>query len=620
MVRPTSLLRSISNSVCTIALLAILVAPTPTPATNLEWRDDDWSGGRYAGASGVDPEVAPGHLVLNNDLGDLRFVANPTHFQGLYSMAAYHDTLFITASDYPYMFDGADVIAYDYLRDSFEVVYQPYESGLHMIKAIGDTLYLPGPDTMDNSMLPGSIYTYNGDEWREKETLPHAIHVNDVDIVNNVVYTTTGQFDGQGCLWRSTDWGDTFTPIRCVAQTFEQPWRRLFGIGHIGNRIFVQPDGFAPETNLLFTSTDGINWQTSTVPHMPVDKMAMFTNWHGQLLMTMDNRMYAWNGVTWLEYNLPFSGWRWCRGIHGYKSDLYGGANTCWIYRWRGGSNWEPIGSLDVDSTSTEIEAMATYYGRLYISTSRPVQGGSMLPGLYVSASIPSGFLLSLPHDFGTRTTNGRINWSEYRPAPGHQALLQIRSALTAEELASRPFVGPDGTDGSYYNAPNSPLAQIHVGDRFFQYRVELRCPQRMRMPVLHEVEILADSLQFPSGFTEDPEHSPSHAPGSAYLLEVGMPFPNPAQDGVYLELTVRASGEEASRGTPALSRMLVTDLQGRVLRSETIHLAPGSRNVWRWDLRDAEGRRVPSGTYWLRVEPVGAVSEGASRSVRVLR
>ena len=207
-----------------IALLVLICAGSSlvpvAGGSDASWIDDDLSGGRYAEVRGIDAEIAPGLLVLDNRLDDLRLVAHPTSFQGMYSIAAFHDTLFITASDYPYMYDGAEVIAYDMAAGTFEVVYRPYESGLHLIKRIGDTLYIPGPDSMDEWWQEGSIYTYDGGAWVEKATLPTAVHVNDVEIVNGLLFATTGhatgELNGFGCVWVSDDWGDTFRRVLTI--------------------------------------------------------------------------------------------------------------------------------------------------------------------------------------------------------------------------------------------------------------------------------------------------------------------------------------------------------------------------------------------------------------------
>ncbi|MBD3238010.1 MAG: hypothetical protein GF330_15025 [Candidatus Eisenbacteria bacterium] len=57
-----------------------------------------------------------------------------------------------------------------------------------------------------------------------------------------------------------------------IAPSPEDLWRRFFGLGHIGNRLFAQPDGHPPETNMIFTTLDGVTWDTTSVNGMPIEK------------------------------------------------------------------------------------------------------------------------------------------------------------------------------------------------------------------------------------------------------------------------------------------------------------------------------------------------------------
>ncbi|MBD3237105.1 MAG: hypothetical protein GF330_10400, partial [Candidatus Eisenbacteria bacterium] len=294
--RPTSMLLGFA--------LALLISGAcgPAIASDLVWTQEDWSGGQYESAVGIDPEIDPGRLVLENHIDDFRVVGTPSEHQGLWSMEAYHDTLFITAGAYPYGLTGADVVVYDYLTNNFEIVYSPREYGLHLVKEFDDVLYLPGPEARDITFQAGSIYSYDGEQWREHEELTRAIHVNDVEVAHGRIYASTGQhsdfMEGHGCVWVSDDLGETFSVAYSIAPTPDDMWRRFFGLGHIGDRLFAQPDGHAPETNMIFTTTDGVDWDTTTINNMPIEKQAVFVPWgEDSLLMGVDYRLYIWNGT-----------------------------------------------------------------------------------------------------------------------------------------------------------------------------------------------------------------------------------------------------------------------------------------------------------------------------------
>lgn len=586
----------------------ILLTPGVVNAAQMTWVDDDWSCGQYSQIWAVDPEVHPGLIVLQNRLDDMRFLASPTAFQGLYCLEVYHDTLFIAASDYPYMYDGAEVISYDYLTDNFEVCYEPYESGLHIIKQFGDSLYIPGPDSMDPWDEEGSIYVYTGYEWIEKATLPRAVHVNDVDIVNGITYASTGQWGGElhgaGCVWISYDYGDSFTCTLVVPPSAGHSARRIFGIGHYGDLVFAQPDGFPPETEVLYTTTDGIDWDTLAVPGLPIDRQAMFTDWGDSLLMTIENKMFIWDGEDWTRYTLPFHGWRWCRGIHEYKGDLYGGGFDCTLYRWIQESDWELVGEMAVDPETEDIESMETYYGRLYVSTSRLDQGDE--GRLYVSAAAPIGKLTSLAHDFGTGSQNGVLSWEAFEPDTSAQVRLRLRSAHTPSELESSQFLGPDGTPYTYYEEPGTALPFAHFGHRYFQYSVELVSRDGLHMPFVDEVTLEVDSVDMadvspgPYGDPFEPGH------GRRDLrVSLGPPCPNPACGSIDFQIEVEHPGYIRASGStaPAAPRLSVLDLQGRLVRSARLRVAAEGPITWRWDLRDQNGNPVPEGVYFARLE-----------------
>ena len=615
-----------ARTVPALAIFATAFVVLGAQGRDLTWTEDDWSGGAYASAARVDADIQPGILVLENLPGDMRSLASPTAFQGLYSMAVLHDTLWITASDYPYQFDGAEVIHYDYLTGQFEVDYQPYESGLHLIKRFGDSLYVPGPDSRDPHSSPGSIYLYTGRQWIDKATLPMAIHINDVEVANGITYATVGHPDGTyhlcGIVWTSHDYGDTFSQSLTLWPNAQAPVRRFFGAGSIGDRVFVQPDGFAPESDVVYSTTNGTDWNTIPVPGLPEDKQAMFTVWGDSLLMTIHNRMYIWDGEQFHGYWLPFQGYRWCRGIEKYKGRLYGGALGGTLYRWLQRSQWETISQVSLEPATEEIEAMATYYGRLYISTSRPEQG--MIPRLYVSAAVPLGVMVSRVHDFGEPVGNGEVVWAGFTPGATGDLRFQVRSGVTEGQVPAALFLGPDGQPNSYYTIPGMPLAPAHHGHRYFQYKVELLCPDGLNMPILDSVTLRADTLDAAAVAEGDPTRGngalePGDRPRSG-VLAFAPPQPNPARGP--LSLRVDLSGGELlpglARPLPAVE-LAVVDLEGRLVRRATMIPASDGTASWFWDLCDEQGHRVPGGVYRAMACAAGAPGPVIVRSLVVL-
>jgi hypothetical protein len=366
-------------------------------------------------------------------------------------------------------------------------------------------------------------------------------------------------------------------------------YRRFWALGHFGDLVFAQPDGSPPESERIYATVDGTNWFTYPVTNMPVETMAKFIPWNGDtLLMAMENRLYIWANGVWAARTMPFGLTRWGRGMHVYEGRLYGAGDNGRMYRWQRGSRWELVCDLPVNADSLHCGAMATLYGRVFLTAFNPFHGyeGKFL----VSASIPSGQLFSLPHDFGTETTAGVLSWDDVRPGVGDVAALQLRSGATIMEMATSPFVGPDGTSATYYETSPAPIGEGHHGDRYFQYRVQLRCPDETWMPLVKSVTLEVDSLH--SGAV-GPEPS---GRGAAHL-RLDSIAPNPVQNLAHLRFSLVAESDRVIDASSAVIHVRICDLQGRRIRGASVRLAAG-RGEWRWDLRDDYGHRVTAGVY----------------------
>lgn len=572
-------------------------------AVSLVWTDDDWSGGAYESAVGVNPEVQPGLLVLQDDLGDIRYLASPAAWQGIYCMAVYHDTLFLAASDQPYSYLGAEILSYDYRTQTFASSYRPADQeGILLLKVFGDTLWSANCDPKE-PIYEGGPYLYDGRRWTYKATIDSVFHVNDVELVGDLLYATTGNLLGSGRCYVSRDLGDTWTETLRIRRSPEATWRRMFGAGQHQGRVFIQPDGFAPEGRVVYSSADGVVWDTLAVPEMAIDKHATFIDWGDSLLMAVHNKLHIWDGSQWTWHPLPFTGWRWCRGYHVRAGQLYGGGNSCQIYRWRGGADWDFVADAGLDPGTEEIESIVTYDGRLYVSTSR--SDSSQTARLYAAAVAATGRLGSQVHDFGSPVEHVRLFWEAFEPDAQADVRLQVRSAPTAELLRLEPFVGPDGSWMSFYAEPGAPLPALHDGDRFFQYTVSLDCPDRMHPPLLYRVSLTGDSLGNPSAVAE--------APVAPLTLRLRATQPFVGRGAIRFELAPAACG-------PSEGRAWIVDLQGRALRSERIVLRAGAPSVWQWDGCDAGGRPVPSGVYGAVFRADGPSGARAVQRLVVLR
>lgn len=564
------------------AIAWLLAAAALSSAADFAWIDTDWSAGRYIESSGIDPDIWPGQLVLSARPEQMLFLDEPTDFRGIYGLTVYHDTLFIAAGPYPLTSDGADILTYHYESDTFGLATQLDEQGVMVMKVIGDTLLVPGPDSQDPWTYGGSVFLYNGHEWFKRQGVLFAAHVFDADVLDGVLYTTDGDGHGWGNVSVSYDWGESYTQILSIGYSPDHPVRRFYGMGCYQGLIYIQPDGFPPEDDMLFTF-DGAVWDTIPVPGMPEDRQGKFTAWGDSLIFSMRSRMFILAEETVSRIDMPFSGDRWCHSVHKHGPVLFGGAEDGLLYRWEPGGAWTFVTEMGLDPQTEEISALATYRGRLYIGTARDetLTGGR----LYVSACETSGSLISQVHDFGHPTMNASVAWEAF--VPGESIVrVQIRSAPVLEELELRAFTGPDGTAASFYENPGAALEPWHRADRYFQYRIFLIGAGGILAPYLASVSLTADSLDY-AGF-EVPDRAESG-------LTLAPVRPSPVTRTACFEL-------RAGSGLPV--HLQITDAEGRLVR-EMQGTAPAR---WHWDLRNTAGRRVPVGRYWAQA------SQGATQ------
>ncbi len=593
-----------------LILLSGLSAP-PARSADVVSTDDDWSHGRYVWSSGADADAHPGLLIPLNDPQTMRFVAEVTSRRGVYAMATYHDTLFLGACEYPITVNGADILSYDYRTGDFALAYQPDEQGLTTFHVSGDTLFVPGPDTYNGYLYGSAIYLYNGRQWIKKQTVPLALHLFDLTVLDGAIYVATGDQGLIGSVRKSTDWGETWSTVLALNGP---DVRRFYAVGRHQGRLYAQHDGLAPETNRIYVH-DGTSWSTITTPGLPTAKMGTFTAWGDSLFLNIGNRMYIIRGTQVYASWMPFSGDRWCRGFHIYKGIFYGGADQTKLYRWTPGSTWTQVCQFGLTPDTEELSVMATYYGRLYIATARHegYQGGR----LYVSAAAPLGRLMSEVHDFGAWLGEATLSWVDFRPSPGNTTRFRVRSGATEQQAQSAPFLGPDGTPSSYYETSGTLLPPAHHGHRYFQYLVDLLCPGGLEMPFLDQVTLAGDTLDVAavSGNPPDlPDGGARTRPGARLTFDA--PEPNPARHGV--TVTVRWE-TEAPRADMTL-RMRVVDLQGRVVREARWPSRERAVQSWRWDLTDRSGRPVPSGIYRVQADlGPGANAPVTARSLLVV-
>jgi hypothetical protein len=90
--------------------------------------------------------------------------------------------------------------------------------------------------------------------------------------------------------------------------------------------------------------------------------------------------------------------------------------------------------------------------------------------------------------------------------------------------------------------------------------------------------------------------------------IELGAPTPNPAREDVSFEVRLARPGQ---------ARAGIYDLSGRALRKWDLPGLGAGQSRFHWDLRKADGTRVPPGRYFVRLEAHGETAVRAFSRVQ---
>jgi flagellar hook assembly protein FlgD len=82
------------------------------------------------------------------------------------------------------------------------------------------------------------------------------------------------------------------------------------------------------------------------------------------------------------------------------------------------------------------------------------------------------------------------------------------------------------------------------------------------------------------------------------------------------MEMLIQAAASAPRRGGVQVQ---IRDASGRVQRTARVDYASTGAARWRWDLRDAAGRPMSAGVYWVTARPLGGASAPVTRSLVVV-
>lgn len=478
----------------------------------------DWTApDKVARSENVERELGP-ELLLKTEFKAPVLAFEPTTDETITCMTEFNGKLYVGSCTAPSATDTGSVFTYDVGLDLWDKAFQVNEQGLVQMKVYGDRLYIPGYDANDGDWDLGNIYIHDGKSWVERRTVPRAIHIY-------------GLAKHRGRIYVSADILDAPPEGVPFQQALSKDMLQIYG------RVVSSDD-------------EGMTWREEyrgPEPGQDVGFMTVFDekivlNARGDLIICDGQKWvplglnpnvlcvydYAVDGKTLLlatSLGLAFYDGRQFRLSDFGRLSLRAVARygRSWVmagyYVWRplgghgpGGTGYPevkdgtsitplrsvvevvPAGTLDVDIGGTDRESkqveQVTWMEPAEVCVSCAVCRGRVYLGTH-----PTGRLLALPVaaegtlDSVPRRIEeaGQLRlWWQGETPRGTSIRFQVRSAPTVAELEGKPFVGPNGSEGSYFERQGETVSFPAPG--FLQYRVVLKTTSPARSPYLREV------------------------------------------------------------------------------------------------------------------------------------
>ena len=185
---------------------------------------------------------------------------------------------------------------------------------------------------------------------------------------------------------------------------------------------------------------------------------------------------------------------------------LFGGfkgyyINETWIFDLNGGSKgaWRNITNSTTPPLIRYRHAMAAVYNTNKVVLFGGAIGQSPWTGddtwiFKHSSNATNGTYVSMPFDTGTNSTFYTISWTSEVPV-NTSLRIQLRTALDEENLSASKFVGPDGTEYSFYTSSQTDTWSGHDRNRWIQYKIYFNKTNNAVSPTLKDITITYNCL-----------------------------------------------------------------------------------------------------------------------------
>jgi hypothetical protein len=378
------------------------------------------------------------------------------------------------------------------------------------------------------------IYTLSNNTWWERETplgLPHATEQQDMASIwgdDKVML-----FGGNTLAWTSGDtwiydysedrWiNKTVTLIKSPPKRFWHTMATIYGTNKIllyggyswlpGPSYIIYNDTWIYDTQqntwteLMLSRNPDARYLHSMAGIYGDDKVVLFGGYAGTsgAAPSNDTWVFDLSDNAWINRtpNItsdipPISYYSGLASIH-ERGDvvLFGGSpymsDTTWVYNvsrnnWtKTKPNYQPPmprvghGMTYIDGTDKILIYGGTGSGYVYNDTWI----------LDTSRYFSSGTVLSQPQDLGPNFSFKSIYFNGSNTV-NTTIDFQLRTASTKDGLNLTKFIGPDGTENSYYNRTNTKIWLGHSNDTWVQYKGYLTTMNNNDTPILRNVSII---------------------------------------------------------------------------------------------------------------------------------
>ena len=169
---------------------------------------------------------------------------------------------------------------------------------------------------------------------------------------------------------------------------------------------------------------------------------------------------------------------------------------------WSGGASQQDF----VDSTK--------YLSGSFVDTA--LIPGSVLLELLGQNYASSGSLISSTFDFGTTVDYHTLSWNPTsQPGATGPNSVQFQIATNSDN-STWNFVGPDGTDQTFFTNPTSTIPVTHDGNRYLRYQVFLSTADTLVTPTVDDI-----TMRFTTDCTPEGQTSFRGLSNDTYMLSV---------------------------------------------------------------------------------------------------